>query len=182
MRSRVPIVSFAGFKHTGKTTLIARLVEVLSGRGTRVGCIKHDGHDFVAQHEDVDSGKFFGAGAAASMIASSTGHVLAEWQYGRAPELNELISRMGKVDLILVEGYKDQLIPKWVLLEPLDGNRVYKIPEFAKIPEIKGQIQGYIVPSAPLKVADTDMPVYHRDNILGILSAIELMIRTVYTN
>ena len=179
MSGTAPLIAFAGYKHTGKTTLIARLLTELSARGLRVGCIKHDGHDFTLPHADADTGKYWHAGAVATVIASDTGHALAEWR-GVSPNLEDLAARLGLVDLIIVEGFKHLAVPKWVLLGPLDGAAEYERPDFARLPEIAGFVQGFIVPALPLKVADTDLPVYHRDNILGILSAIDSMMRSVH--
>ena len=179
MKSSVPLISFAGLKNTGKTTLITRLVELFAARGLRVGCIKHDGHDFEVQSVDTDTGKYLTAGAAVSLIASRTGNVLAQWRKAAEPSLAELITRLGEVDLIIVEGYKELPIPKWVLLGSAEGDKEYSIPYFAKNADIVGHIAGFIVPTAPLKVADTNLPVYHRDDIAGIGFAIDLMMRIV---
>ncbi len=175
MSAEVPVISFAGFKHTGKTTLISKLVAAMSARGWRVGCIKHDGHDFSYQKPDADTGIFLDSGATVSMVVSSTGHVLSEWRRQEQVTLNEWVARLGSVDLVIVEGYKELPIPKWILLEDNEGDPPYKLPYFSKNPDILGHIRGIIVPAPPLKVADTSLPVYHRDNILGILSAIEVM-------
>ena len=179
MMSPVPLISFAGLKNTGKTTLIARLVELFAARGLRVGCIKHDGHDFAAQSGNTDTGKYLRAGAAVSLIASRAGNVLAQWRKEAEPSLEELITRLGKVDLIIVEGYKELPILKWVLLDSKADNKEYILPDFAKNADIVGHIAGFIVPNAPLKVADTNLPVYHRDDIAGIGFAIDLMMRIV---
>ncbi len=173
MKFEVPVISFSGYKHTGKTTLISKLVAEFSSRGVRVGCIKHDGHDFSYQNSITDTGKFLESGAAASMIVSQTGHVLSEWIDQAHVELEEWVYRLGDMDLVIVEGYKELPVPKWILLEEKAGDTSYILPHFARNPEILGQIQGIIVPALPLKVADTRLPVYHRDNILGILSAVE---------
>lgn len=180
MKSSVPLISFAGLKNTGKTTLITRLVEVFATRGLRIGCIKHDGHDFEVQSANTDTGKYLTAGASVSLIASHTGNVLAQWRKEAEPSLAELINRLGKVDLIMVEGYKELPIPKWVLLDSVNENKEYRIPDFVKNADIVGHIVGFIVPAAPLKVADTNLPVYHRDNIVDIESAIDLMMRIVH--
>ena len=175
MSAEVPMISFAGYKHTGKTTLISKLVAAMSARGWRVGCIKHDGHDFSYQEPDVDTRKFLDSGATVSMVVSSTGHVLSEWRRQEQVTLNEWVARLGNVDLVIVEGYKALPVPKWILLEDNQGDLPYTLPNFAKNQDILGHIKGIIVPAPPLKVADTSLPVYHRDNILGILSAIEVM-------
>ena len=40
------VAAVCGVKNSGKTTLLIRLVKLLSDRGIRTAVIKHDGHDF----------------------------------------------------------------------------------------------------------------------------------------
>ena len=42
----IPMIGFAAWSGTGKTTLIEKLIVYFKGRGLRVAVIKHDGHDF----------------------------------------------------------------------------------------------------------------------------------------
>ena len=39
-----PVVGVAGWKNSGKTTLVTRLVAELSGRGYRIATVKHAHH------------------------------------------------------------------------------------------------------------------------------------------
>lgn len=40
------IFAVCGYKNTGKTTLITKLIPVLARHGYKAAVIKHDGHDF----------------------------------------------------------------------------------------------------------------------------------------
>ena len=51
--SNIPVIAFAAYSGTGKTTLIEKLVAALKGKGLRLAVIKHDGHKFEMVH-DVD--------------------------------------------------------------------------------------------------------------------------------
>ncbi|NLC89422.1 MAG: molybdopterin-guanine dinucleotide biosynthesis protein B [Clostridiaceae bacterium] len=42
----IPILSFAGFSDSGKTTLIEKLIKSLCRKGCQTAVIKHDSHDF----------------------------------------------------------------------------------------------------------------------------------------
>ena len=48
--AHIPILGFAAWSGTGKTTLLRRLLPILARRGIRVGMVKHAHHDF-----DVDT-------------------------------------------------------------------------------------------------------------------------------
>ena len=61
------VLAVCGEKHTGKTTLVERLVAALSARGLRVATVKHDGHEFAADVAGTDSYRHRAAGAYASV-------------------------------------------------------------------------------------------------------------------
>ena len=42
--NHIPVIAFAAYSGTGKTTLIEKLVRELKNRGLRLAVIKHDGH------------------------------------------------------------------------------------------------------------------------------------------
>lgn len=166
-----PVISFVGDKHTGKTTLITRLLEIYSMRGLRVGCVKHDGHDFASQPGGTDTGKFLRAGAEATVVANSDGHALAEWS-NHAMSLEQLMALMKPVDLVIVEGFKNLPIPKWVLLPRIEFGKSYQLPDFFSSMPVLESVQGFIVPESPLQISGSHLPVYHRDDIPSIESAI----------
>ena len=49
--NNIPVIAFAAYSGTGKTTLIEKLVRELKNRGLRLAVIKHDGHKFEIDHE-----------------------------------------------------------------------------------------------------------------------------------
>lgn len=57
------IIAICGTKNSGKTTLITRLLPVLTGKGYKVAVIKHDGHDFACDVPGTDSYRFTENGA-----------------------------------------------------------------------------------------------------------------------
>ncbi|MGB5471852.1 MAG: molybdopterin-guanine dinucleotide biosynthesis protein MobB [Gammaproteobacteria bacterium] len=46
MKNNLPVLGFAAFSGTGKTTLLKQLIPLLAQRGIRVGVIKHAHHNF----------------------------------------------------------------------------------------------------------------------------------------
>ena len=101
----IPVLAFAAYSGTGKTTLVEKLVRSLKAQGLRVAVIKHDGHDFEIDHEGKDSWRFAQAGADMTVIASSDKMALVEQRHLSLPQIAALIH---DVDLILVEGYKQE--------------------------------------------------------------------------
>ena len=99
----IPMIGFAAWSGTGKTTLIEKLIGYFKGRGLRVAVIKHDGHDFEIDRPGKDSWRFTQAGADVSLITSGEKTALVE---RRGLTLAQAAALAGEVDLILVEGWK----------------------------------------------------------------------------
>lgn len=111
----VPVLGFAAFSGTGKTTLLARLIPLLRARGLRVAMIKHAHHEFDVDKPGKDSYELRKAGASQILIASSRRWALIhENEPIREPRLDELLSRLDTtgLDLVLVEGFKNERYPK----------------------------------------------------------------------
>ena len=45
-----PVIGFSAYSGTGKTTVMERVIRVLTQKGLRVGVVMHDGHDFDIDH------------------------------------------------------------------------------------------------------------------------------------
>lgn len=124
--SPIPLIGFAAWSGAGKTTLLARLLPVLRGRGLEVAVIKHAHHDFDIDKPGKDSHVLRQAGAGQILIASSRRSALMmenPADQDIEPVLSELIGRIDprRADLILVEGFKREPIPKIEIHRPRLG-------------------------------------------------------------
>ena len=107
------VFGIAGYSGSGKTTLIERALPVLASRGVRVSVIKHTHHDFDIDRPGKDSWRLREAGAREVLLASDRRYaVLHEHLNEVPPVLDVLLSRLADCDLVLVEGYKREPIPK----------------------------------------------------------------------
>ncbi len=112
---RPPVLAFAGYSGSGKTTALTALICRLRARGLRIAALKHDAHEFQLDREGKDTARFTAAGATAIAIASASRRAVIE-ETARPTTLNELIAAISvDVDLILVEGYKHSDVPKIVV-------------------------------------------------------------------
>ena len=102
-----------GWKGSGKTTLVVKLLPELIGRGFRVSTLKHAHHSFDIDEPGRDSHQHRMAGAAEVMISSARRWALMHENHndGEA-DLDELVAKMENVDLLLVEGFKRESIDK----------------------------------------------------------------------
>lgn len=104
-----PMIGFAAYSGTGKTTLLEKVIVRLKEKGLRLAVLKHDAHDFEIDHEGKDSWRFQKAGADITLISSATKMALVEQ---RPRTFEENIAMLHDVDLILVEGYKQETLPR----------------------------------------------------------------------
>jgi molybdopterin-guanine dinucleotide biosynthesis protein B len=109
--SRPPLFAVVGPKRAGKTTLLERLIPELQRRGRRVAVIKHDVHGFEVDREGTDTWRFTAAGAEIATLSGPD--KLAIVRRIRGPiSPGELADLVPSVDLILLEGYSQEAIPK----------------------------------------------------------------------
>src|SRR5690554_1249424 len=107
------IYQIVGYKNSGKTTLICKLIEWFTANEFRVGTIKHDAHNFNMDTSGTDTYRHREAGA--QIIAITSDYRTAIVQESPA-SLDQLIEQMVDVDMILVEGFKQENYPKIVMI------------------------------------------------------------------
>jgi len=101
------IFGIIGWKNSGKTGLLERLVEHITDRGFSVSTMKHAHHSFDIDHKGKDSYRHRKAGAHQVLLSSDSRWVLmTEFEKTTELEMDVLLSKMNPVDLILVEGFK----------------------------------------------------------------------------
>ncbi len=169
------VFGVAGYKNTGKTTLVARLIAALSDEGFKVGAIKHDRHGFFAHPKGTDSAQFALSGAKHTIVADDQGHVAMDLMQDEPSQVERLLSMMTGVDIVIVEGFKTTPMKKWVLIEQdrFDEHiKAYRVPDFSCDKEFHHFVMGWVVPKPPLRVVGSLCPVYHRDDIRGMIDVI----------
>ncbi len=107
----IPVVSFIGPPGVGKTTLLEGLLPLLKSRGLRIAVIKHHHQDFEVDRPGKDTWRFAQAGAAAVAI-SAPGKFALVRHLDRELTLEEIVPALGRLDLIITEGYKGAGHPK----------------------------------------------------------------------
>ena len=107
------IISITGYKKSGKTTLVERLVKVLEKRGA-VGTVKHL-HDYELNPENTDTRRHVDAGASVVVGVTPSGSAKFTPSTSLDNALDELAN--SGIDYALVEGFKDSYLPKIVIGE-----------------------------------------------------------------
>ena len=107
------VIGVAGWKNSGKTTLVERLVAELTQRGHRVATVKHAHHLFEVDPGATDSARHRRAGAIEVAVVSSRRIAqITEIAAGSEPPLECVLARLGPADIVIVEGYKRAPIAK----------------------------------------------------------------------
>ena len=101
------VIGIVGWKDTGKTTLIEKLINEFNLRNLTVSTIKHSHHRVSVDREGTDSFRHFNAGANETILASETGWIKFSRQKSKSKSnLEFLFKQIVPVDIIIVEGFK----------------------------------------------------------------------------
>ena len=107
------VIGLAGWSGSGKTTLAEQLISVLTAQGRDVATIKHAHHRFDADVPGKDSHRHRSAGARQVLVSSALRSVLfTEHGTGGDRPLDDLLAALAPADIVLVEGFKREPIPK----------------------------------------------------------------------
>ncbi|HEX5125133.1 MAG TPA: molybdopterin-guanine dinucleotide biosynthesis protein B [Rhodocyclaceae bacterium] len=113
---------FVGYSGAGKTTLIERMIPLLTGEGLRVSLIKHAHHGFDIDKPGKDSFRFREAGASEVLLTGAQRWALMHEMRGAPePSLAQQMSLLSPCDIVLVEGFKSAELPKIEVHRPVTG-------------------------------------------------------------
>ncbi|QPB41705.1 molybdopterin-guanine dinucleotide biosynthesis protein B [Rodentibacter haemolyticus] len=116
MKNSIPLFGITGYSGSGKTTLLEKLIPELISRGIRVSVIKHSHHNTQVDKEGKDSWRMKEAGSAQVILAGD--HRWAMMTETTTPvSLEYLMQQFDHhlTDLVLVEGFKQEPVPKILL-------------------------------------------------------------------
>jgi molybdopterin-guanine dinucleotide biosynthesis protein len=99
----------SGIKDSGKTGLIIKLINEFIAQNYKVGVIKHDGHDYIMDHEGTDTRRFTEAGAEISAIFSDTQYSI---NARKCVDAEQMVRKLDGMDIIILEGFKYSSYPK----------------------------------------------------------------------
>lgn len=163
------VVGVAGWKNSGKTTLVERLVAELTRRGYSVSTVKHSHHEIAAERQGTDSDRHRQAGAREVALVTSHGWWLLTQRRlpepidtDPTPSLAHVIGSLAPVDIVIVEGFKAAAIPK------IEVRRMAQGPG----DPLAGAVPGVLAIAADHAVEDPARPVFALDDIAGLTQAL----------
>ncbi|NTE86236.1 molybdopterin-guanine dinucleotide biosynthesis protein B [Agrobacterium rubi] len=158
------VFGISGWKNSGKTGLAVRIVTELTARGYRISTIKHAHHDFDIDKVGADSWRHRQAGAHEVTIVSGTRFaIMHELRGGPEPSFEDILARIAPCDLVLIEGYKYEPVPK---IEARRRDAAKTEPLAPSDPHIVAIAADHVVP-------DTGLPVFDLDDTASIADFIE---------
>ena len=113
-----PFFGLAGWSGSGKTTLCTKLIENFTKIGIKVGTLKHAHHKFELDKPGKDSFNLRKAGSRPMIISSKERFALIQENDNNEEkslfQMLEMFAKdpIQKCDLIIVEGFKNEPIPK----------------------------------------------------------------------
>ena len=155
------VIGLAGWSGAGKTTLLTRVIPHLLAKGLRVSVIKHAHHDFDVDLPGKDSWVHRQSGAVEVMVSSTRRWALMHELRGvNEPELPELLAKMSRVDLVVIEGFRSEPHCKIEVHRAANGKPLLYLAD-ATIVGIVSDVE-----------VTTSLPVAHLDDIHAIASMI----------
>ncbi|MBU6461656.1 MAG: molybdopterin-guanine dinucleotide biosynthesis protein B [Bradyrhizobium sp.] len=151
------VIGLSGWSGAGKTTLLTRVIPYLLSRGLRVSVIKHAHHDFDVDVPGKDSWVHRQSGATEVLVSSARRWALMhELRDAGEPRLPELLAKVSRVDLVIVEGFKREPHRK-IEVHRLANNKPLLFPDD---PNIAG-----IATDAAI---ETTLPIAHLDDVEAV--------------
>ena len=116
------VFGIAGYSGSGKTTLLEKLIPRLTARGLKVAVIKHAHHGFDIDRPGKDSYRHREAGAGEVLLACDDRWALMHERRDEGEvRLEELLGRLSPCDIVLIEGFKQEPVPKLEVYRPENG-------------------------------------------------------------
>src|SRR6201999_3315807 len=156
------VIGLSGWSGAGKTTLLTRVIPYLLGQSLRVSVIKHAHHNFDLDVPGKDSWVHRQSGAAEVLVTSSNRWALIHELRGEAePPLSELLKKMSRVDLVVLEGFRSEPHPKIEVHREANGKPLL----FPGDPAIAGIAADIAIDGA--------LPVVHLDDTAAIAALLQ---------
>jgi molybdopterin-guanine dinucleotide biosynthesis protein B len=151
------VIGLAGWSGAGKTTLLTRVMPLLVEQGLRVSVIKHAHHKFDVDVPGKDSWRHRQAGAQEVLVSSGMRWALMhELRGAREPRLPELLGKLSRVDLVIVEGYKSEPHSKIEVYRAANG-KPFLFPEDVAIAGVVSDV-----------AVETLLPTAHLDDVAAV--------------
>ena len=158
------IIGVVGWKDTGKTTLIEKVIKEFNNRNLTVSTIKHSHHNFSVDRQGTDSFRHFNAGAKETILGSEKKWIKFSRQITDSkPNLAFLLEQIIPVDIVIVEGFKSGSHKKVEVVDSMSERKL--------LYETDKTICGLIINEQ--RIQHAILPQFQRDDVQEICDFIE---------
>jgi molybdopterin-guanine dinucleotide biosynthesis adapter protein len=152
------VIGVCGFKNSGKTTLVEKLVRHLTEQGYKISTVKHAHHDFDIDHEGRDSFRHRKAGASeVAVVSQNRFAIMNELRGAEPPTLDEILTKLSPCDLVIVEGYKRDTHDK-IEVRNLELSH----------PVLASHDPTIVAIAANGEISNSVIPVFNRDDVAAL--------------
>jgi molybdopterin-guanine dinucleotide biosynthesis adapter protein len=156
------VIGLAGWSGAGKTTLLTGVIPYLLNQGLRVSVIKHAHHEFDVDVPGKDSWVHRQSGATEVLVTSTRRWALMhELRGADEPRLPELLAKMSRVDLVIIEGFKRESHRK-IEVHRVANNKPLLFPD-----------DPGVVGIATDAVVETTLPTAHLDDVEAVAALLQ---------
>ncbi len=113
------VIGFTGYSNSGKTTVISNLIRIFKNRGLKVAAVKHASHGYEIDQPGKDSWQHYNAGAD-QVVVMGPDSITTHRRLTARPALPEILESINDIDLVLVEGFKQEVNPRILVYRPGD--------------------------------------------------------------
>jgi len=138
------VFGIVGLKNSGKTYFVKKIISKLTSFNLRIGSIKHAHHDFDIDKPNTDSYLHRKAGSEQIIISSSKRWAkITEIKKSKEKSLNELIKEFHNLDIVIVEGYKNESHPKIEIITDCTNSDSYLFTNLTNVIAVISDIKIY---------------------------------------
>ena len=120
------IFGIIGWKNSGKTHLVQKIISAINSKKLNVASIKHAHHSFDIDQPGTDSYLHRQSGADQVIISSANRWAkITELKTLPEKKLSELVSEINSADVVIVEGFKNENHPKIEIIKEPDDESSY---------------------------------------------------------
>ena len=160
------IIGIVGWKNSGKTYLVQKIISKLVSLNYKVASIKHAHHNFEIDKPKTDSFLHRKAGSSEVIISSSKRWAkISELNGNDEKKLNDLIKEFDKPDIVMVEGFKDEIHPKIEIIKDSENPSKFL---FTKLKNVVALISDKKIDSQIMQFKKNEI-----DNILNFILEFE---------
>ena len=128
------IFGIVGYKNSGKTFIVQKLIKYFINKKLKVASIKHAHHNFEIDKPGTDSFLHRKSGSQQIIISSSKRWAkITELNNSKEKNLRDLLKQLDKPDIVIIEGFKNENHFKFEIINKKNNGTKYLFPNLQNV-------------------------------------------------